>query len=96
MCRILTATEIFYDSDHPNVFVHIQNPGASLAGVQAPNSSKVLLLSEDNGVNGYTNAGSLYRGSGYWAQGPDLPRPLSDLNVKLSDIYLHPVLPLVL
>ena len=80
--RILTATEIFYDSDHPDVFVHIQNPGASLTGVAAPNASKVLLLSQSTGVNGYANAGSLYRGSGYWAQGPSLPQALSDLNVS--------------
>lgn len=88
LCRLLTATEIFYDSDHPDVFVYIQNPAASLTG-PAPNSSKVLLLNSQPAVNGYTNAGSLYRGSGYWAQGPSLPQPLSDLNVRL--LFLPPL-----
>lgn len=74
------SIEILYDSSHPDVFVHMQQPGASLTG-SAPNASQVLLLTTTTGVNGYTEAGSLYRGSGYWTQGEDLPQALSDLSV---------------
>lgn len=83
-CRALDTVEVFYDSDHPDVFIHIQSPGAALNG-PAPNSSQVLLLTTTSAVNGYSKAGSLYRGSGYWAQGQDLPQALSDLSVSLPE-----------
>ncbi len=69
-----------YDTTYPDVFVHIQQPGAALSGA-APNTSQVLLLGAATAVSGYTQTGSLYRGSGYWSEGQDLPQALSDLNV---------------
>lgn len=74
------SIEVLYDSSHPDVFVHIQQPGAALAS-PAPNTSQVLLLDTATAVNSYTSGGSLYRGSGYWSEGQDLPQALSDLNV---------------
>ena len=69
--------------------MHIQQPGATLSGA-APNTSQVLLLDTSTSLSGYTQTGSLYRGSGYWAQGEDLPQALSDLNVVGSgdSIYI--------
>lgn len=79
--RVRDSVEVLYDSDHPDVFLHLQQPGVQVTG-PPPNASQVLLLgSGEASFNGYTDAGSLYRGSGYWAQGSDLPQPLSDLNV---------------
>lgn len=80
---------MLYDSSHPDVFVHLQNPGASLSGA-APNTSQALLLTTTSDVSGYTGVGSLYRGSGYWTQGTDLPQALSDLSVVGSgdSIYI--------
>ena len=74
------SIEVLYDSSHPDVFVHIQQPGAALSGA-APNTSQVLLLTATTAANGYQQAGSLYRGSGYWSEGEDLPKALSDLSV---------------
>lgn len=74
------SIEVLYDSSHPDIFVHIQQPGSKLSG-PAPNTSQVLLLSTTSSVNGYTDQGSLYRGSGYWSEGQDLPQALSDLSV---------------
>jgi len=60
--------EVLYDGDHPDVFLHLQQPGVEQSGVP-PNTSQVLLLgSGDSSLSGCTDAGSLYRGSGYWAQ----------------------------
>ena len=57
---------------------------------QGPNASQVLLLSSTAEVNGYSSAGSLYQGSGYWGVGQDLPQALSDLNVRASPAPCHP------
>lgn len=78
---MLDSVEVFYDSDHPDVFLHIQQADAQPTGA-APNSSQVLLLTTTAAVNGYTSAGSLHRGSGYWGAGENIPKPLSDLNVR--------------
>lgn len=77
------SVEVFYDSVHPDIFVHIQQPGTLLGSAlgAGPNTSEVLLLSTSNALGGYQAAGSLYRGSGYWSLGQNLPQALSDLNV---------------
>ena len=85
-CSVRDSVEKLYDSDHPDVFLHLQQAGGNFENIAPPNTTEVLLLASSVAVNGFTNAGSLYRGSGYWGSGPDLPQALSDLNVRPSFI----------
>ncbi|GAB4820866.1 hypothetical protein N2152v2_007912 [Parachlorella kessleri] len=85
----LADVEVFYDVEHPGIFVHLPNATAasnSAAGssdTTAPQAT-VLLSSSTTPVNGFTNAGLLHAGSGYWAEDVEMP------NGGLSDIQSVP------
>lgn len=76
--RPIADMEVFYDVDHPAVFLHLKDPAAE-ANSPAPPASKVLLQSSSAAEAGFTSMGLLHAGSGYWAPEAVLPVPaLSD------------------
>lgn len=69
--RPFADVEVFYDVDHPAVFLHLKDPSATDAA--EPPASKVLLLSDASPQAGFSNAGLLHAGSGYWAAEERVP-----------------------
>lgn len=67
--------EVFYDVEHPPVFLHLRDPTADDA--PEPPASQVLLRSDATPQAGYAAAGLLHAGSGYWA--PEQPLPVPSL-----------------
>ncbi|KAK9803074.1 hypothetical protein WJX73_007021 [Symbiochloris irregularis] len=75
----LASVEVYYDADHPSVYVHTRNPNQQIASVS--NATQVLLLPSTQKVPGYTNLGSVTSGGGYWIDTPEMPASLSDISV---------------
>ena len=78
--RALSSVEVFYDADHPSVYVHTRDPDVQVSSVS--NATQVLLLPSTQKVQGFTNLGSVTSGGGYWIQQPTMPAAISDLTVR--------------